>query len=484
MNESIWKKYIINNEASLNKDLYVDVLIIGGGITGLSIAYNLINKNLNVAVVEKNELFSGVTSKTTAKITYLQENIYSTLKLYFNQNISKEYFDSQRDAIDKLINIIKTNNILCDLDKVSSYLVSDKNNLEKLNKEKQLLECFDVNFKSGFKLPSGEKFNSIISVDDTYVFNPIKYLNSIRDICKTNDIKFYTNTSILKIEKMNNRYCSYTDINKIKSKYVVLALHYPYFLFPFLTPIKCSLEKSYICAFKDKKNYKYSAITVSNPVKSIRYYDDGKKIYKIQLNGSHNISVKNNEKHNFDNIDNSGESVDYTWSNIDIMTNDRLPYIGKLKDGLLIATGYNTWGMTNATLAGKIISDIILNKENKYIKLFNPKRNINIGKIINFPISLTSNIYSFIKSKTYSEKKWYDSVEIKTINNKKVGIYTDSNNVDHIVFIKCPHLGCNLIFNEVELTWDCPCHGSRFDVDGKSIEGPSNYNIGYNKNKN
>ena len=147
---------------------------------------------------------------------------------------------------------------------------------------------------------------------------------------------------------------------------------------------------------------------------------------------------------------------------------------------MLIGTGYNTWGMTNGSLAGKILSDIILKKENKYINLFNPMRKINKGKIINFPLILGSNAYSFIKSKIYKNKKWYpNTVRFEKRNGKNIAIYIDENKKEHIVYNLCPHLKCSLNFNEIELTWDCPCHGSRFDIDGNCIEGPSNYNITY-----
>ena len=137
---------------------------------------------------------------------------------------------------------------------------------------------------------------------------------------------------------------------------------------------------------------------------------------------------------------------EYLWSNSDIITNDYLPYIGVLKDNILIATGYNTWGLTNGFLAGTIIKDIILNKENKYIELFNPNR-INKNIITKSITNTYKNIDSYIKS--YKEKPK----------------------------IKCPHMGCNLIYNDIENTWDCPCHGSRFNEHGICISAPSNKNI-------
>ena len=153
----------------------------------------------------------------------------------------------------------------------------------------------------------------------------------------------------------------------------------------------------------------FNAINIEKPTKSIRYYNEGGKSYKIFLTGSHNICVKNNEKNNFDKLNKITKNKNgYQWSNIDIITNDYLPFIGKIDDNLLIGTGYNTWGMTNSTIAGKILSDIVLKKDNKYIELFNPKRNINISKILKLPIFSNvivsvpfDNIYNQIKQYVY-----------------------------------------------------------------------------------
>ena len=162
------------------------------------------------------------------------------------------------------------------------------------------------------------------------------------------------------------------------------------------------------------------------------------------------------------------------------MTNDYLPYIGLVYDNLYISTGYNAWGMTNSHIGAQIISDLIQNKSNKYTKIFNPNR-FNKLNIINFPISLFSNTKSIVENKIKKNKSWYKNVYFKKTNGKEVGIYLDASGKKHIVYNKCPHLKCGLIFNEIEKTWDCPCHGSRFDIDGLSIEGPSNYNITYNE---
>ena len=481
-NTSIWLDGLKKQSfKKLNKDIEVDVLIVGGGITGISTAYHLSTGDLSVCLVEKNKLCEGVTSRTTGKLTYLQENIYSKLVNFHGEERSKLYFDSQKDAIKLVKGIIDSNKIDCNLEKVSSYVFDEKDD-KNLAKEINLLNSFGVELKLSDVFPSGENINSSLFVDDTYVFHPLKYLSKLTDICEDRGVKFYEDTKVVSIDKDDNYFVCKTDNNIIKAKYVVIAVHYPYFLFPFLMPFKSYLEKSYIEAFKVKKNYKFSAINISKPIISTRYHEDKGEIYQLYLTNSHNYCVKNNEEENFKDLKKWwNDDPDYLWSNKDIITNDLLPYIGRLNDSnILIGTGYNTWGMTNGSLAGKIISDIILDRKNRYIELFNPHRKLNLGSFLIFPVSLWSSAYSFLKTKISKNKEWYsENVRFEKRNGKDVGIYIDEDNREHIVYNLCPHMKCSLIFNEIEKTWDCPCHGSRFDIDGKSIEGPSNYNIGF-----
>lgn len=252
-------------------------------------------------------------------------------------------------------------------------------------------------------------------------------------------------------------------------------------------PLKVNIEKSYLgAAIVDKvKNKSY--ITSAYPYKSLRYYKDKEK-YLIYLTNSHIICDNLDEKRNFKQmlkeIDDLDINLSYYWSNDDLMTVDGMPYIGRLEknnDNLFIGTGYNTWGNTNGTLAGYCLCKLVLNEECEYEKIFDPLR-VNklsyIGKII---VNSYYNMKGYIENKLIKNKYWYNkNVSYEVINNKNVAIYKDGDK-EYIVYSKCPHLGCTLIFNEIDKTWDCPCHASRFNLEGKCIKGPSNYDIAYNE---
>lgn len=443
-NISVWEDTVkTRNYPKLNNNLKCDVLIVGGGITGVSSLYHLKNSKLKVILVEQNKIGFSVTGKSTGKLSYLQNDLIDKIRFNLGDASASKYLQSQIEGISIINNIINYEHIKCDLECTDSYLYTNKDC--EINKLKSL-ECFlnKNNIKTYKANNTIVKNKYMFKVTDTYNFHPLKFIYGL-----LNNYKFeiYENTRINKINKYQDKYICYFGKYKIDTKYIILASHYPYFLFPFLFPIKASLEKSYI-SYSKYKNKPISLISYSNPFISIRNHKNN----LIYLSNSHSLENDVCDRVNYNEllkkISDLKLQSDYLWSNIDIITNDGLPYIGKIKDNLLIGTGYNTWGLTNGVLAGKILSDIILNKENEYSKLFNPNR-INCKQI--------SGIFNS---------------SFKTL----LGYINGINNC-YDIKLKCPHIGCPLIYNELENTFDCPCHGSRFNKYGKCISGPANKDI-------
>ncbi len=482
--ESIWLKDSKPLHLNpLKKDIEVDILIIGGGITGVSVAYQLKDTSLKIALVERNQIGLGVTSKTTGKLNYLQETIYSKLEKNYSYEVSALYLKSQRYAIKMVKDIVEKEKIDCNFEKVSSYVFTNKKSeVKTLMKEKSILSSLGQSVKEKKDIPFSLQSIYAIEVADTAIFHPLKYVYALVDKIKEK-VELYENTEIYKIEKKKDHYICNTKENIITAKKVVLACHYPFFLFPYFMPIKTYPEKSYIIASKVDNYLKNTLITSSTPTKSIRYYQE-KKPYVLYLSNSHascnNVASIYNFKNALDEIEALGLKADYLWSNEDVMTFDDLPLIGEIEKNLYLATGYNTWGMTNATIASFILSKRILGEQTEYDTLFSPLRKSFSRKVKSYTQNMFKNMKGYVENKVNVNKSWYPSnLTFKTINGKRVAIYQD--NKKHMVYTKCPHMGCELIFNEMEKTWDCPCHASRFDIDGHCIKGPSLYNISYKK---
>lgn len=482
-NHSIWENEIKKNEKLKDIDgLNTDILIIGGGITGMSTAYFLMNQNKKVTIIDKSYIGRGITCKTTAKLNYLQGNIYQKLEKNFNKTISKTYFDSQKEAIDIVKEIVKKENIDCDLEKCDSFIFTkESNNRNKIDKEKEILESFGVKCNTSNELPIHFPIEYGFSVEDTYTFHPLKYIDGLRKIIEKK-FDIHENIIALEITPKDNEFVVKTNEGSINAKYVVVACHYPFFILPGLIPLKTYIEREYVNSSKfDLDSKPFTAVSIDSTLHSIRFYKD----YIIYGSNKHRLTNKIEYKDNYDQSKNDfkrlfSKEPEFTWMNQDIIPNDDLPLIGRVDNkhpNLLIATAFNTWGMTNGTIAGKIISDIILEKSNRYVSLFNPTR-INITGIINSIIG--SMHYAKVYGQTTIKKNpvfYNDHVYIVKINGKYYGVYYDYYGKKHIVDHKCPHMKCNLVFNDEEKTWDCPCHGSRFDIDGNVIEGPANYSI-------
>ena len=470
-NKSIWLDDKNRALKRVSKNLECDTLIIGGGITGLSTLYQLRKENVKALLVERNKCGEGVTARSKAKITYLQEKKYMNIRKFGNVAVAKTYLESQILAINKLKKIIEKENIDCDFVSSTSYLfTNNKDNISKLEEEYNFLKSAGANVE----IEKEKKFRYAIKAKDNYVFHPLKYVWGLKKILRD---FIFENSKVEKISREDSGYNCYVNGFVIRAKHVVIATHYPYFIFPLLMPFKCHTEISYVGAKKVKEFKNINAINIDEKVVSYRYHQNGKNNFLIYLTNSMPSPDVKSIKDNFAFL-NKNDNFDYNWSNKDIITNDYLPLIGSLDEdsnGVLVAFGYNTWGMTNATIAGIILRDIIFNRQNKYIELFKPDRLLNWNKVFRF----LPDAYGSIKAILKSNKRNVNNTKViyTKLDGQNVAIYRDENNKEHIVLNRCPHMKCGVVFNEIEKTWDCLCHGSRYDIDGKCIEGPSNYDI-------
>ncbi len=482
-NHSLWEKGIKEHQHQNQKlnQFQTDILIIGGGITGITTAYFLMNSSQNVMLIDKSEIGRGATSKTTAKLNYLQGIIYQKLEKNFDTKISKNYFDSQIEAIELVKKIVKKEKINCDLEQCDSFIFTkEEKGIPKIEKEKNILESWGIPCETVQNLPLPFPIRYGMVVHDTYTFHPLKYLLHLKKIIQSK-IPIYEGVIAYEITPQKNHYLVKTNQGNILARQVVVACHYPFFLFPSMIPIKTYIKREYVNASKVSFPYHFTAISIDSNLHSIRFY----KNYFIYGSHQHRLTNqiayhKNYEKSKSDFQRFFSTEPEYTWMNQDIMSNDDLPIIGEIKNhpGLYLATAYNAWGMTNGTIAGKVICDLILKKPNSYIDLFQPNRFHFVGL---FHSTLGAFHYAKIYLQTMIQKNPVfesNSVYVVKINGKYYGVYYDETGQKHIVSHQCPHMKCNLVFNLEEKTWDCPCHGSRFDIDGNVLEGPANYSIG------
>lgn len=476
--QSIWTDEINEKPCSeLKKDIKCDVLIIGGGIAGISTALNL-KETENIVLIDKDKIGYGVTSHTTGKLTYLQGTVYTDIQKACDFNTAKKYLESQKDAIKIAVENIKKHNINCDLEKNDSYLFTTEED-KRLNSIRDFLLKTNTDFEDT-KLPINIPCKDAIKVKDTYVFHPLKYIIGIKQIIK-DKVKIYENTTVIDMDYKDNHYTIKTkNGHTITANKVIITTHYPFFIFPGLMPVKLELKRSYALSAKHQ-NETWNAINIDKEIYSIRFYKDNIIVGGFSHDLSDNIDYKKEENKliNFYN-EHFINKLEKVWLTHDITSHDYLPIISRLNakhPNLLVATAFNKWGMTNGILAGKILADLVNNIENKYETLFKLHRKISLEETKNFIKSNFKIGKTYIETKLDKNKEFYNRTYITNIDGHPCGVYIDEKGKKHITRNTCPHFKCSLIFNNAEKTWDCPCHGSRFDIDGNLIEGPSVFDI-------
>lgn len=475
-NISVWKttSKTNSNNKKMENNIKCDVLIIGGGITGLSTALYLDESGKKVILIDKSNIGNGVTANSTGKLTIMQDVIYSKIEKATNFNTALNYYKSQKCALKLIDSIIKKYNIDCDYKKSSSItFVDDIKGILNLEHEEKFYQKAKIKYKKIQKLDNGYPITYGLQIDNMHVFNPLKFILEIKQ--KLKNVEIYEHVNAESIKKSCNLYKIKTNKGIIFAKKIVVATHYPFFIKPGFIPFRTHIEKSYLLAAKVNKIYDFNAINCGEKVTSMRYYQD----FLVMSNNSHVTTDKDNYNKNFQDscnkfIKNFKGQIEYIWSNHDVITNDNMPYIGNVDRNLFIATGYNKWGLLNGVLAGKIISDSVLNKKNHYKNLFSLTRNGNLVKFVSSIKSNTETAKTYIKMHLTKPNKY--KLIYSTKNNKDIVTYKQGKK-EYSVYNKCPHMGCKLLFNEKEKTWDCPCHGSRFDLKGKCIFGPSTYSI-------
>ncbi len=461
----------IKSRDTLLSDIECDVLIIGGGIAGILTAYLLKQNGVDVVVVEASSVSSGQTAKTTAKITSQHGACYNEIEKDFCSGVATAYANANERAISDFERIIRDLKIDCDFERTASYLyaLKDTATLEKeFNFTRRCL--IDAKLTRKTELPFSVKL--ALEYENQAQFNPYPFVGALCDY-----ISIFENTRVLKIED-NIAYCSNA---KIKAKKIVFATHYPIVNFPGLYFARMHQSRSYVLALKNATKMKSMYYCVDKGGLSFRIYRD-----LLLLSGGSHRSGEAPNQDPFEHLFRKAREfyphsqVCYQFSAQDCMTPDYLPYAGvyaKSKPDWYVLTGFSKWGMTNSMMCAKLVSDMILGKDNEMESILSPSR-FNLTTIKPVLNEMGHAVKNLSKS---AFRIPFDSVadiergdaKVVMYKGKRCGVYKSEEGELFVVSARCPHLGCALSFNKVEKTWECPCHGSRFSYTGELIDNPA-----------
>lgn len=496
MNFSYWVENTKQtNFPSLAKDISTDVLIIGGGITGILTAYMLSSSNLNITIAEADKMAMGVTANTTAKITSQHGLLYDYLLNSFDFETAKGYLDSNEEAIKLISEIIEKEKIDCDFSYQDSYVYTcQKSNVQKIVDEVATVTSLGLKAEYVTECPLPFNIEAGIKFPNQAQFHPRKYLLNLLSVLESKNINLFEDSKVIDIKHVDNVYKVYTNEYKITTKYLVMASHYPIKNFPGMYFIKMYQDSSYAIGVELEQDvFDGMYISCDSPSYSFRnaIQSNGRKLLIVGGSGHKTGDSSCNIENSYINLENYIKTIypkakiKYKWMTEDCVSLDKIPYIGEFSNflpNMYVATGYKKWGMTTSHVAAKIISDKILNIENPYEKIYTATRLEPIKNSKEFGNMLKQSAYSLAINKftppviSYSELT-NDSGGVVNYNGKKLGIYKDKTGKAFAVLPYCKHLGCELSWNNLEKTWDCPCHGSRYDYQGKIITEPTTENL-------
>lgn len=447
---------------TLEGDFRTQNVVIGAGIAGCLIAYLLQEKGQEVIVLEANEIASGQTKNTTAKITSQHGLIYSDMVKNVGVERARGYAKANEAAIKLYKEIITKEGITCHFEEHPSFLYTVKNEgIEKLKREAQAAKelGIEAEYITGEKireLPFGVK--GAVRFEHQAQFHPLKFLEHIAE-----KLTIYEHTKVLEVDN----HFVITDKGVVVAENVIFANHYPFQITPGYYFLRQHQSRSYVLALEGEgvpKELRGMYYGIEKEDISLRCAE-GKLLFgggghrtgkSFQIEQSHGVKkyagsycyLREKAKEYYENA----KEVGY-WAAEDSMPHDRIPFIGrfsKQKENWYVATGFQKWGMTTAMVAAMIISDTIIGKTNEYRDVFTPQRMLWKAGVKSFLIDAWESSMGLIK-----------------------GVFADKAR-------RCTHMGCALVWNEEEKSWDCSCHGSRFREDGTVIDGPAQASL---KNK-
>lgn len=426
MDKSIWSDCSQDkNFEKLNKDIICDVLVIGGGMAGVLTAYYLQKQGRQVVLVEGDTIGSGMTANTTAVITAQHDMPYKDMIKYYGENKAKHYLDANLQAVEEFKTLVEEEKIDCDFEITPSYMYSREYVLnDEIKALKQL--GYDAELVSEIDLPF--EIRSAVKFKDMAQFHPLKFLYAIAQ-----QLQVYEKTFVTEI-KGNT---AYTNGGKIHFKQAVVASHFPFINTHGWFFVKMHQRRSYVLAIKNDSKINGSYIDDKDEGFYFRSYND----YLIIGKGEHRTGTTTKaieELKAFKEKFYPDAKQVRLWANQDCVTLDDMPYIGHYGNlnNVFVVTGFNLWGMTGSMVGASILKDIMCGKPNEYYKTFETKRRILRTQLFaNLGMVLVNMLCPTVK--------------------------------------RCPHLGCALKYNKREHSWDCSCHGSRFDDSGKLINNPA-----------
>ncbi|MEB3367318.1 FAD-dependent oxidoreductase [Saccharopolyspora mangrovi] len=456
-----------------------DVAVIGGGIAGLTTALLLKGEGAAVAVIEADRVASGATGNNTAKATALQSTMCTTIRQHRGTEAAQVYADASTAAVEKIAELGDPS----DLRRRTAHTFAvDDEGLRAVEEEVEaareagLAVAADALGELPFPVTGAAR------LDDQIEFDPVHHAHRLAARVDGDGCAVFERSRALRLSEGTPCRIT-TDGGELEADRVVVATHAPVWdrglFFAML-----QVQRSYCIAARLREEPPRGlSITAGQPTRSLRSHGD----HLVVCGEGHESGQAGVGAERYSRLEAFArehwpvEEVTHRWSAQDLVPHDRFPMVGRYLPGssrLFVATGFMKWGLTGGTFAGMVLADLLSERDNPWAEALSPWR-LSPGS---WPRLAWHNLgagVDFVADRL-SPSRGLDVTQLKpgsaTVvrsGTERTGVYRDEDGALHCVSLRCTHLGCLLRFNGAEATWDCPCHGSRFSVDGAVLEGPA-----------
>lgn len=475
---SIWTETVeIESRPPLQQSLQTSVAVIGAGMAGLLTAYLLKMRDVDCVVLEADAIGSGQTKGTTAKITSQHGKIYGELIEQFGVEKAKQYAAANQHAVEQYRELICSRGIDCDFEETKAYLYGfgSEDGLEK--------EALNA---AALGLPASYLPRSILPFATTGAvcfaqqaqFHPLKFLKHI-----SRELTIYEHTPVTKVEGHFVTAGGY----RVTADKIIFAAHFPFVNVPGFYFARMYQSRAYSIALENASLPDGMFIGCGEESLSLRKYhnliilcDSDHRTGENRIGGRYEHLRKMAGMYFPENRETAH------WSAQDCMTPDKVPYIGQYAVGTpdwYVATGFNKWGMSSSMAAAQILADAVTGGRHPNAEIFDPQRfnTSTAGELLKNGGKAVEGLSRRILTlpKTTLEELPMGHGGIVEHEGEKIGVYKDASGNVYTVNPRCPHMGCQLEWNPDEKSWDCPCHGSRFDYRGHLLDNPAQENLPY-----
>jgi glycine/D-amino acid oxidase-like deaminating enzyme/nitrite reductase/ring-hydroxylating ferredoxin subunit len=475
----------------LDGDVRADVAVIGGGIVGITTALLLAEAGASVVLLEAGRLAGGTSGYTTAKVSSQHGLIYDDLRGRHGADTARRYGDANEAALAWIAARVARDGIDCDFRRRPSYAyVTSVEDREQVEREAEAASEAGLPATLVEQSPLPFPVAAAVRFEHQAELHPRKYLFALAGKLDALDrARIFEHSHAVEVGAHEGRQVAKGPGGRVLAERVVVATHYP-FLDRSLAFARLRAERSYAIACRIAGAPPEGMhISGDAPKRSIRAVPmpDGEELLLVGGEG-HKTGTESDTELRYERLEAFARehwdvrSVEHRWSAQDPIAPDRLPYVGRLmpwSDRVLMATGFAKWGITNGTAAALLLADLCLGREAMWKDLFDPFRvtlRQSLPRLVEENVQVAAR---FVGDRLrHADKRPPEELRpgegaIVEHEGERIAVARDPDGTLHAVSARCTHLGCLVRWNEAERSWDCPCHGSRFGLDGTVLEGPA-----------